>query len=69
MGSKQILSDRTNGLILLVWVVISVSVLLYLSVISIMGQSLLDTVFGIFAAIFSIIPIFVYFDLRGTDGE
>lgn len=59
-ASDILLSKVFRTVVLTVWVVISMLVLLMVSV-----RLLLDgSLFGIFAVIFSIVPVFIYYDLR-----
>lgn len=57
-------SDKFKSLALLCWVIVSMVVMLGISVSFIIEESLRGTVFGVFAAIFSLVPLFVYLDLR-----
>lgn len=57
-------SKTVRALVLIAWVIISMLVLFVTSVGFILHGSLVDTVFGIFAALFSLVPVYVYYDLR-----
>lgn len=64
MEDRWLLSEKVKSIILLSWVIISMAVLLGISVDYIMRRSLMDTMFGILSAGFSLVPLFVYLDLR-----
>lgn len=57
-------SEAFRGVVLTLWVIISVLVLLFLSIKIIFSDGWVGVILGIVSALFSLVPVFVYYDLR-----